>query len=216
LSEAFAELVSAYPELNWIAIADSNGIVVASNGALHQGQNVNATPWFSSGSHEPWLGVIGETFRLQTWPPANATALGDMAVPVREEAGRIVGVIAAHVSWRRSAHHTERLTDESDPQPTTEAYVLDRDGVVLIGPDADRGKPWTGIVSDETRLVSGEPTLPASEDVPQFERLPDGRRVLVSRALLSIGREISPLGWQVQLSESNERVFRRARCGADA
>jgi hypothetical protein len=58
------------------------------------------------------------------------------------------------------------------------------------------------------------------EDVPpfepQFERLPDGRRVPVSRARVSAGREISPLGWQVQLSEPNERVFQRANALAAA
>ena len=47
-------------------------------------------------------------------------------------------------------------------------------------------------------------------DAPQFERLPDGRRVLVSRSLLSAGNEITALGWQVQLCEPNERVFQRA------
>jgi signal transduction histidine kinase len=45
---------------------------------------------------------------------------------------------------------------------------------------------------------------------PQFERLPDGRRVLVSRSLLSAVAEITALGWQVQLCEPNERVFQRA------
>src|SRR5579863_6146800 len=77
LSDVFDELVSVYPQLDWIAIADSNGIVVGSNGALHQGDNVKASPWFSSGLHGPWLGVIGEAPRLQTARPANAPALGE-------------------------------------------------------------------------------------------------------------------------------------------
>jgi len=210
LREVFDELVSAYPQLDWIAIADSKGIVVGSNGALHPGESVNASPWFSFGLHEPWLGVIGERSHWRTAPAANATALGDVAVPVREETGRIVGVIAAHVSWRRAAHHAERLTDESDPRSTTEAYVLDRDGIVLIGPDAIRGRAWNGIASNETQLVAPVGSLMATEEVPQFERLPDGRHVLVSRAVVSAGNEISELGWRVQLSEPNERVYQRA------
>jgi signal transduction histidine kinase len=47
-------------------------------------------------------------------------------------------------------------------------------------------------------------------EAPQFERLPDGRRILVSRSLLSTGTEITSLGWQVQLSEPNEHVSQRA------
>jgi signal transduction histidine kinase len=210
LSEVFNELGSAYPQLGWIAIADANGIVIGSNGALRQGDNVTASPWFYFALHAPWLGVIGERSRLQAAPPANATALGDMAIPVREETGRIVGVIAAHVTWRRAVRHAERLTDESDPRAATEVFVLNRDGLVLIGPEALLGKPWNGIASNEAQLVAAVRSFTTTEDVPQFERLPDGRHVLVSRAMVSAGNEISALGWQVQLSEPNERVYQRA------
>jgi signal transduction histidine kinase len=192
LSGVFDELASAYPQLDWIAIADPNGIVIRSNGALHPGDNVNASPWFSSGLHGPWLGVIGNI---------HAAALGDVAVPLRDAGGGLRGVIAAHVSWRRAAHHPERLTDESDPRAATEAYVLDRDGVVLVGPDNMRHRPWNG-----TAVNDGSPFA----DATQFERLPDGRRVLVSRSFLSAGSEITSLGWQVLLSEPNERVYQRA------
>jgi signal transduction histidine kinase len=192
LSGVFDELASAYPQLDWIAIADPNGIVIRSNGALHPGDNVSASPWFSSGLHRPWLGVIGNF---------HAGELGDVAVPLRDEGGVLRGVIAAHVSWRRAAHHPERLTDESDPRAATEAYVLDRGGVVLVGPDNMRHRPWNG-----TAVNDGSPFA----DATQFERLPDGRRVLVSRSLLSAGNEITSLGWQVLLSEPNERVYQRA------
>jgi signal transduction histidine kinase len=201
LSGVFDELVSAYPQLDWIAIADSNGTVVRSIDALRQGDNVAASPWFVAGLSAPWLGVIGPTSNLRTLPAANATELGDVAVPLRDAEGGIRGVIAAHLSWRRAAHHPERLTDESDPRAATEAYVLDRHGVVLVGPDNLRLKPWNGIPAENG--------LPFA-DAPQFELLPDGRRVLVSRSLLSAGGEITSLGWQVQLSEPNERVYQRA------
>jgi signal transduction histidine kinase len=201
LGGVYDGLVAAYPELDWIAIADSDGIVVRSNGALHQGDNVNTNPWFSAGLHRPWLGVIGETAGVEKSPAAYITELGDMAIPVREETGRIVGVIAAHVSWRRPAHHAERLTDELDPRSATQAYVLDRDGIVLIGPEDMRHKPWNGVATNEKSPVALG---------PQFERLPNGRRVLVSRSLLSASSEIGQLGWQVQLSEPNERVYQRA------
>lgn len=207
LGDVFDELASAYPQLDWIAIADSHGIVARSTGAIPEGGHVNDRRWFASGLRGPWLGVMGETAR-STKLPADATALGDMAIPVRDETGRTVGVIAAHLSWQRAAHHPQRLTDESDPRGTAEACVLDRDGVVLIGPDGIRDRPWNGIAVPEDRSVAIPG--PEAEHALQFERLPDGRRVLVSRSLLSAGNDIAPLGWQVQLSEPNERVFQRA------
>jgi signal transduction histidine kinase len=131
-----------------------------------------------------------------------------MAIPVREEGGRIAGVIAAHVSWRRAAHHPERLTDESNPRAVTEVYVLDREGIVLIGPENARHKPWNGIPEKQPAALAG--SLQEAIDAPQFERLPNGRHVLVARSPLSAGNEIGQLGWQVQLSEPNERVYQRA------
>jgi signal transduction histidine kinase len=201
LSSVFEELVSAYPQLDWIAIADLSGSVIASNGALRAGDNVAASAWYSSGIHGPWLGAIGEFARSPGLPAANVSELGDLAIPVREETGRVVGVIVAHLSWRRTAQHPERLTDEPDPRTVTEAYVLDRDGIVLLGPKDLLNKRWSGTAVNEG---------PRGADAPQFERLPDGRRVLVSRSLLGASNETTALGWQVQLCEPNERVFQRA------
>jgi signal transduction histidine kinase len=201
LGEVFEQLLAAYPQLEWIAIADSSGGVVASNGAYRAGDNVATSPWFALGFQGPWLGVIAAAAASQSSPAANVATLGDMAIPVREESGRVVGVIAAHLSWRRTAQHPERLTDEPDPRSATEAYVLDRDENVLVGPANLRNRRWNGIaVNDPLGML----------DAPQFQRLPDGRRVLVSRSLLSAGNEITALGWQVQLCEPNERVFQRA------
>jgi signal transduction histidine kinase len=222
LEDVFNELVSSYPQLDWIAVADSNGGVLRAKGGLPGGSNVSTSRWFAAGLHGPWLGVIGDPpTRLggarsgahtgaQTSAASDIAALGDMAAPVRDDTGRAVGVIAARLSWRRAPHHPERLTDESDPYGTTQAYVLDRDGVVLIGPDEMRNERWNGVPLDE-----GNPLAPAAASreamaAPQFERLPNGRHVLVSRAPLSAGNEGTPLGWRVQLSEPKERVYQRA------
>jgi signal transduction histidine kinase len=216
LSGVFEELVSAYPQLDWIAIADSAGIVVASNGALHQGDVVSTNSWFSSGLQAPWLGVIPGISDSNAPTAANAAHLGDLAIPLHEESGRVVGVIAARVSWPRAAHHPERLTDESDPRVAAETYLLDRDGIVLVGPENMRQRPWGGVAVDQNPhaefagSAASVGSAAQTTDAPQFERLPDGRRVLVSRSQLAAGNEITALGWQVQLSEPNERVYQRA------
>jgi signal transduction histidine kinase len=205
LGPVFEELMSAYPQLDWIALADSDGAVIASNDAFHVGDHVASSPWFASGLRGPWLGVIAALGAAPPTAAANVGALGDIAIPVREATGRVVGVIAAHLSWRRSAEHPERLTDEADPR--AEAYVLDRDGTVLVGPENLRSKRWSGIAENEAGAL---PATAASLNTPQFERLEDGRRVLVSRSLLSASNDVAALGWQVQLCEPNARVYQRA------
>jgi signal transduction histidine kinase len=192
VGEIFAALTQTFPQLDWLAVADTEGRIVAANGVLRAGMDVSDTPWFAAAGSLPWLGVIASA-------DTSAATLGDLVLPVLDAGGRRLGVIVSRVSWRRPTPHFTRLTDEADPQMLTEAMVLDRDGHVLVGPTPMRGKPWSGVA-----MAGGQ----GQALEPQFERLPDGRALLVSRAPL--GGELASLGWQVQLGEPTARVYLRA------
>jgi signal transduction histidine kinase len=214
LGDVMEELQSAYPQLDWIALVAADGTVLRAGDGLRTGSDVASSRWFSAALHGPWLGVIEQNTAPAAGSSAaavpNTAALGDMAAPVRDESGGVVGVVAAHLTWRRAPNHPERLTDESDPHQATQAYVLDRNGIVLIGPDALRDKPWNGVPLDGKRPAAASGSFDGLAAAPQFERLPDGRRVLVSRELVTGGKEVLQLGWQVQLGEPKERVYQRA------
>jgi signal transduction histidine kinase len=197
LQEIFDQLTAAYPGLDWIAAADDGGVVHSASTEV--GADVASSPWFIAARTGPWLGLIDPGRKN-----SGTAALGDLAAPVRDSSGRVIGVIASHLRWRRPPHHPERLTDESDPRVAAQAFILDRDGIVLVGPDGTRNRHWGGnplavVIPSDSRL-----------DAPQFERLPDGRIVLVARELLSAGAEVSALGWRALLSEPKERVYQRA------
>lgn len=192
LKVVFEELVSAYPDLDWIAIAAADGTIVSARDSLPVGADMASRRWFIAGSQAPWLGIIDDIARS---PKAG---FGDMAAPLRDQNGRVVGVIAAHLIWQRAPNHPQRLTDEADPDVATQAYVLDRDAKILFGPKGTPGTPWAGV-------GAGGPAAAL-----QFERLPNGRQVLVSRAPVSAGGAVSALGWQALLCEPIERVYRRA------
>ena len=228
LAQVFDELESAYPDLDWITLADTSGVIVSTQGDLGAGSRVDASPWFVAGLKGPWLGIIGDpppssdeagtgqvgaapmvAGRPGTGRPGDDSLLGDMAAPVRDATGKVVGVIAARLRWPRTPNHPLRLTDEPDAPGTTHAYVLDGGGLVLIGPDDARGRPWSGVWVDHRPAVPADSFDPAMAAL-QFERLPNGREVLVSRAPLSLGADAPATGWQVQLCEPNERVYLRA------
>jgi len=211
LRAVFEQLTADYPDLAWIAAADAQGVIVASREALDVGTPVGAAAWFASGIQGPWLGIVGPGSRsLPPDIPSGVASLGDLAIPFGDVSAPRAGVIAAHVRWRRAAHHPERLTDEPDPRITTEVYVLDKTGRVLVGPKQMMGKRWPGVP------VAADPGIPQEAagaqdiEIPQFEQLPDGRRVLIARSALAASDEITNLGWRVQLGEPNQRVFQRA------
>jgi signal transduction histidine kinase len=211
LSEVFEELVSAYPQLDWIAIADADGNIVDAAGPIPTASRVRSHPWFTAALQAPWIGALDEAELAPRAGDATTTTLGDFAAPVRDDMGRVLGVVAARLSWRRSANHPERLTDEADPQVSTLSFVLDRNGLVLAGPSEFLGRPWSGVATGTAgggERAAGATGPPG--DAPQFERLPSGRQMLVARSPLSASQELSQSGWQVQLSEPNERVYQRA------
>jgi signal transduction histidine kinase len=214
LGRFYEEMVSAYPQMDWIAIADATGTVVRSTGSLREGMRVDTSQWYVDGRQGPWIGVIDETHSsigdsvLTTH--ADISTLGDMSVPVRDEAGHVIGVIAARLSWRRTPYHPQRLTDEADSPSLTEPFVLNAADVVLIGPATSRDKRWSGIPITGSNSATSNSHAPVSSVYPLFERLADGRRVLVARSPLITGSETAPLGLQVLLSEPNERVYQRA------
>jgi signal transduction histidine kinase len=210
LRAVFEYLVANYPRLDWIAIADAQGLIIASSGAPSPGADARDLPWVSAGLQGLWLGVSDPTAHPPVISSGDFTNLGDVAIPLRDESNGIVGVIAARVRWRRAAHHPERLTDEPDPRTTTEVYVIDGAGIVLMGGNNWIGKRWPGVPVPGGPAAGGNEATDQGADTPQFERLPDGRRVLISRAALSATDDLTSLGWRVQLSEPNERVFQRA------
>jgi signal transduction histidine kinase len=195
--EIFKHLKTAYPDLGWIAVADSSGNLIAGDG----GTSASVRPWFSQGLKGPWIGQIDESQAR-----GGAPLLGDMSAPVRDASGQITGVIASHLTWHWASADVQRLSKTLDSRGSAETLVLNSDGVVAVGPDALRNAPWHGVLLDESPPI--EPPL-GHVSSPRFERLPDGQTVLVARARVSIPDEPQP-SWAVQLSEPKELVYQRA------
>jgi signal transduction histidine kinase len=211
-TESLQHLGEAYPELGWIAVTDINGTVLAGDEGIVIGGSARREPWFSRGLEGPWIGMIEETRRAGRTP-----LLGDLSAPVKDSSGRVVGVIAAHLNWRWALSDVQHLSDTPNSRGSAQTMVLDRAAMVLVGPDALLNRRWDGIVLEEPPSIeplwasASTASAPALQSrTPRFERLPDGQTVLVARAPVSIGAEYPALGWQVQLSESKEQVYRRA------
>ncbi len=208
LHDVFTELSTTYPLLDWIAVADSQGTIVDAVGALQNRRAANATPWFRGGLKGLWLGSIDGVNHASA---STASELGDLATPVIDATGSVVGVAVAHLSWRRSADHPQRLTDEPDQEIATQAFVLDRNRVVLVGPPEFLNKTWSGDTANSAGRFRRVPEVSADEaGAPQFEQLASGRHVLVARSALNTSNVVSETGWQVQLCEPDERVYQRA------
>jgi len=204
LADVFDELQSAYPDLDWIAVADASGVIVSTQGDLPKGSRVDSSRWFAAGLQGPWLGIVDELPRSSAeahTPGIDASLLGDMAAPVHDKTGRVVGVIAAHLRWRRTPNHPLRLTDEPDAPGVTRAYVLDSRGMVLIGPDDIRGRPWNGVWVNHRQTVPADSAVAA---VAALHAAAEAQRRSRHQHLLAVGQAL-----EVQRGHRGARGIRR-------
>jgi signal transduction histidine kinase len=204
-SEIFKRLLLAYPNLGWIAVSDSEGTVIAENPnrpGRRVGDKVSAERWFLQGRSAPWIGLIEESPNQGDLP-----LLGDLAAPLRDDSGRVVAVIAAHLTWVWAAGDVPRLSNILDARGSAQTLVLNRAGEVVVGPEALRNRAWPGVPLDESPPID----LPLERaGTPRFERLAGGQTVLAARAPVRIEDGQAGDAWQVQLSEPKEQVYQRA------
>ncbi|MDP2818633.1 MAG: histidine kinase [Polaromonas sp.] len=211
------DLRFTYPEFEWIGLADAKGTVVAASGGLLEGSSVAERPGFARGLKGAWIGDAHGTVplhkKLAPLPGGEAHRFVDMMTPVRNPQGRVVGVVDAELSLRWIRNYVQGLRETLHLPSATQALVLDKDGLVLIGPDALQGKRWHGTqvkdiaFVDATQAFSGASTATSA---PALERLDDGQVVLVARAEPSTGSTLRTLGWRVLLAEPADRAYQRA------
>jgi signal transduction histidine kinase len=197
----FEHLTTAYPDLGWIGIADSSGLIVAGDRGLGANGTAKRQPWFARAFSGLWIGVVELSLA-----PGKVPLLGDMSAPLLDPSGRIVGVIAAHLTWPWASGDVQRLTSTLDPRGSAQSLILDAAGVVVVGPATLRDSVWHGVLVNES-----SPLDAISQSAPaHFEGLPDDKTVLVTRAAVNLAGSKIPGAWQVQLSEPKELVYQRA------
>ncbi len=201
-SPATFDRLATSPGLHWIALAGADGRVVASDGTIAAGSDVSGQPWFVLGRKGPWLGVIESGAAGAATP-----LLGDFSAPLKDAGGRTIGVAAAHLAWPWAGRDSGTLGASVD-RNAARFMVLDGEGVVVVGADGMRTHAWKGLALEQTPPVDLV-DVPASA-APRFERLPDGRIIVVAGASASLAGEWPTARWRVQLSESKELVYARA------
>jgi len=207
------ELQSAYPEFTWIGLADAKGRVVAASDGLLEGSSIADRAGFARGLKESWIGDVAVNKKLPPLPDDEARRSVAITTPVRGPQGRVVGVLGAQLSLRWARNYAQGLRETLHLHDAAQALVLDREGVVLIGPDALQGRRWHSAPVNATTLVDATRAVTsdgASSSVPAFERLEDGQVVLVIRAKPLAGSALHLVGWRVQLIEPANRAYQRA------
>ena len=139
-----------YPEINWIGVADKSGEIVAALNNVFVGENVTEKPWFINGSNNPYMGNVRNSPSLQKLLPrrdsGDSFRVIDVAVPVRDESGARIGVLAAHLSWNWIQNlQALSLSNLASNRLNLQLILASEENMVLSGPSDLIGKPMPDI-----------------------------------------------------------------------
>ncbi|GJD66905.1 hypothetical protein MPEAHAMD_7104 [Methylobacterium frigidaeris] len=127
------------PDYAWIGFAEHAGQVRAATGGILEGASVASRPWFLNGIRQAAVEDVHAAVLLESLlkPHADGAPFRfvDVAAPVSDGSGRIVGVLGAHLSWRWAEVVRREVLSSRRPELKEDIIVLDRSGRVLLGPD---------------------------------------------------------------------------------
>ena len=183
------------PDLVWLAATDPDGNVVAATDDAVIGRNVYQYAWASQGLDVAWI----EEGRSPTEHFLKLTA------PVRNSDGAIVGVVAGQLGWG----WVRTMAAGIDAAPG-EWLLIDRDGLVRIGPRGLLGQRWA---AEAEARKPFDPTLsrlgPDASDLPsriEVRRLPADEPYLVVGTVRAGDSLLYKLGWRVVVIQPVESV----------
>ncbi len=193
-----------YPDYAIIGLIDAAGrITVTSTGAL-EGIDVAHRDYFTKGRHGPFVGDVHDAALLATLnpnsDPADPPRVLDIAAPVRDDAGRVVGVVSGHLDWTWARAAEAALHESTAGQRDVAPLVLARDGTVLLGPE---GLRRTDLPADLPSVAAAR----AGRSGTVAETWPDGKRYLTGYRPTRGYRDFPGLGWTVLVRQDAQTAF---------
>ena len=193
LRSSLEDFQRTFSEFAWIGFADVQGNVVAATGGLLQGKSVAARPWFKQGLERSVVGDVHEAVLLSSLLTQRANnepyRFVDIAMPVRDASGRLLGVLGGHLNWDW-ASNLIRDVEDNDGNTNSRLSILSKGGMVLVGGQKETirygGDELAGIVK------AGSGT---------FRETADGEQMLTAFHVGTGHRDYQGLNWIVTASQ---------------
>jgi diguanylate cyclase (GGDEF)-like protein len=127
------DLTSSYEGYAWIGYAGLDGKVVASSRGLLEGVDISQRPWFAAAARAAFVGDLHSALLLEkklNEKGQEPLRFLDVAIPVTGENSTFVGVLGAHIDWRRIKSITKSLSIPAH----SEVLIVGSNNTVLLGP----------------------------------------------------------------------------------
>lgn len=139
------QLASSFPEFAWVGIASLEGRVLVSNKGLLEGADVSQREWFIHGRKSDYFGDVHTAVLLNKilgGTEEEPLRFFDYAAPLVYN-GHLVGVMAAHLSWRWAQDVSEAWLAPLQQRFPVRLTIYSKEGKVILGdkdlPDMNPG-----------------------------------------------------------------------------
>ena len=208
LRSALEALQRSFSDFAWIGFADVDGHVVAATGGLLQGKSVAARPWFKQGLQSVAVGDVHEALLLASLLTQRANnepyRFVDIAVPVHDAAGKLLGVLGGHLDWNW-ASNLIKDAEANDGNSNTQLSVLSKGGMVLVGPH-----------QESVRYGGDQLAAILKSGVGTFREAADEQQMLTAFHVGKGYRDYQGLNWIVTASQPASVAFKAAISSAQA
>ena len=184
----------------WLGVVDVHGKVHAASAGMLAGKSVQSRPWFQQGLHGPFVGDVHPAKLLAALlpprPEDDPLRLIDFAAPLRDEQGRVIGVVGAHGDWAWARDVIHKVRSEASRARGLQVFILARDGQVLHAPP------------------KVAPALPSPAPLPPgqlvWSRWSDGKDYMTVAMPLPARTPVTDLGWTIVARVSTASVMAAA------
>lgn len=202
LQSLINRLQTTYSDYAWIGLTAADGEVLVSTGGVLQGQNVAARPWFQNAiSDTAYVGDVHEALLLErelNQGRSEPLRFVDVAIPIRNNAGDITGVLGAHLNWRWGRELERSVLDTSRLGETAELILVGSEDRVVLGPAGLEEREINSRALDELR---------DNNFGYQVETWDDGITYVVGYAQSGSYRDYEGLNWRVIVRQPIDDAF---------
>jgi len=195
----------------WIGFVSPEGVVVESNGGLLRGADVSQRPWFNQALKQPYMGDAHDAILLaeKLYNPTSAPLrFLDLALPLRSEEGKLLGVLGAHLYLDWVANMGQSLMTPLRRRLNAEFIVADQSGVVLIGPPGSTRQRLPDALIEQVKASnSGHLTTKLAFN----DSLAEAQDYLVGFTRLQGAAEYRSFNWLVLVRKPAAEAFGTAR-----
>lgn len=203
------------PEFERIVVADAQGQILASTGEGSGDASFAKRSWITLGQQGSRIGDVRVVPTAANSSPGAtggaAKSFVELAASVTDAKGNAVGVIGIRLSEGWLLELARNLGRKLRQAGGTEALLLDRHGAVLVG---GASKRLLSILESKNAVAPmAAVKVPGAglEWPAHVERLAEGRRYLIGRAMAGGSDALSALGWRVVLVQPMQDASQPAR-----